>query len=397
MLAKTRITRRLQRASTLFSFLLAFGLAGAGMAEAQPAHGGRGGRGGGPGGGLGSVAGPGLPTVTEMADAVGANAEQRAALAEARLAFFEAREVRDLGGPEGRRAGHGRRGAHAGRGGLADPADPGPRMDRRNGPMQILLREAGEALSVEQMSALLDLLEARAPKQGPAADFRPRAGGRQGGLAGRDREPGPDPQGFGHPVHRGAWDDRLLASLGLTEEQRLGVRVLHASTRAALRTLAAQVAPGEEPSETLRARMQEIRDDYQEQLKTILGEAKSRRLEEQRHERHMANAARAEARWEKDRAERLATLDAVLDLKPRQREAIVQLLDEAHEKATAARMQHWEMGGPMVSLLSERGMDPRALDQAIAERLEPAQREVFAKLRALAVRGGRGPRPGCRR
>jgi hypothetical protein len=363
------MNRRRLITTTLLSVLL---VASAVSAFAQPQ--GRGDRRG---------AGPGpsasvLPTVEAMAEAVGADAEQRAILAEARLAFVEALKE----GPRGRRGGPGEKGLHQG-----PPAD-GPAR-----PMMTFLETAATGLDVQEMSALVDLLETTRPE-------RPR-GDQQGLRKGRGQS-ADSPKGArrGDGPGRGgleAAEHSLVHQLDLDEVQTTRVKTLYASTNGALRALAAQ--EGEADLEMLKAEATRVREKHQAELQEILTEAQFDQLLQLRAVRRVENAQRGTERAEKRLAQQLSSLTAILDLDGGQQKSVEGILTAAQESAMQSRAERWAQGGPMASLFTERGMDRDAVGDAIAGELKPAQRELFAKIRTLGVMaggpsGGQGHGPG---
>ena len=330
-------------------------------------------------------AGPGLPTVEQMAEAVEATAEQRAALAEARLAWQEAL---------GERVREGRRG----RQGLPD-AD-----EIRTPPAMQFLVDVAPAMDTADMIALVDLLAEHRPE-------RPMREGRGPGMRGGGPGNGPrHHQGRGMhdgsgpradmrgPGRAGGPDgaDMLVHELDLTEEQRAEVDALYAGTRGSLQALRRQAEPGEEPSEALRSEADRIRQSHQERLAEILTDEQNDELvrlrAERRAERGTEHAERARTRFD----QRLTELTAILDLNDAQRKAVESVLRDAEDEATQRRAERMEVGGPMPGLFEERGANRELRTEtrdAIAAELKPQQRELFAKLQSLALQGG-GPQGG---
>ena len=178
---------------------------------------------------------PGLPSVDAMAEAVGADAEERAALAEARLALLESR-------------GPGRRGAGA-------------------SPVMEFLVDVAPSFETEEMIALVDLFSTST--RGRRGDGPGRGRGQEG-RAGMQR-------GRGH--HGPGAEDRLILQLDLTEDQRDEVEALYATTIGALRGLRSRVAPGEEAGDALRAEADRIRATHQTRLAEILSDEQESELE----------------------------------------------------------------------------------------------------------------------
>lgn len=338
----------------------------------------------------GPVPATAVPSVEEMAAAVSATPEQRAALAEARLAWLEA--LKD------RRAERGGRGP----GWARTEARPTP-------PWMVFLTEAAPSLDTGETLALVALLEEhRAAGSRPGAGLAPRRGGGRGDGPGAGRGPGRgmghgSGQGMGQGMNRGdgrghghGQQDMLVHRLDLTDEQTQKVDALYATTRGALRALRGQVEPGAEPTPALEEEASRLRAEHQTRLQEILTEAQMRKLLELRAERRVERAQMRQERFEADKAQRLEQLGRVLDLEDAQRDRIAGALDEAHARATQEMARRWEEGGPMANLFGERGQQRGELreetQREIRDVLGPEQRELFARLQTLAAgpRGGRG-------
>ena len=336
------------------------------------------------GGGERGEPGRGLPTVDAMADAIDANAEQRAALAEARLAFLEA--VKE------RRAERGGRGQGPGRRGRR--GHDGPRTQ----PVMEFLVDVAPVMDTQDMIALVDVFSENRP--GRRGGDRPgmRSEGRRGeGLRGE----GPRGDGPRAGIRRGGrgprHDDMLVHQLDLTDEQQEQVEALYATTLGALRALRGRVDPGEEPSEALVAEAERVRADHQSRLKEILTDAQNTELLQLRAERMATRSAEGAERRAAVREKRIADMTAILDLDARQVEAVTTALETMEQEMSIERGERMSKGGPMPHLFHTPGQG-RALRtetrEAISEQLEPDQRELFARLQALGLEGRSGGRRG---
>jgi Spy/CpxP family protein refolding chaperone len=316
-----------------------------------------------------------LPSVDELAEAVKANPAQRAALAEARLAATQAPRG---GRGEGRRVG---------------------------GPLMVFVVEASRALDVEQTLALVDVLEQQ------DAGVRGMRGGPRAGAGRFERDGRGWPQRGSPRGERGTFADRadpLVDRLDLTQEQHTQLQALHGSTFGALGTLRRQADRAGAPTQAQLDEAERVRAEFESRLQVILTPEQSAQLATLRAERRAERRARVQERFEETKAQRLDDLTALLDLDTRQQAQVAEAI-ESTQAGLLARMQETDDEiGPLPSLFErplERGREARDQAQdAIREVLRPQQRELLARLQALAPRGGpsansdpSGPREGMRR
>jgi len=316
---------------------------------------------------------PQLPTVDEMAAAIDADASQRAALAEARLAWSENRAERRSP----------RRGGHRGR-----------RGERPTPPAVQFLVDVAPAVDTGDMIALVDLLSENGPRVGRRGDGPGRMRAR--GHGGRGHGPGHGPrggadrmQGRGHGAQ-----DMLVHELDLTDDQRAKIDALYAATRGSLRALRGRVGPEQEPTTALEAEAKRIRESHQERLVAILTSEQNDELVRLRAERRAERGAGHAERIEDMRTQRLAHLTAILDLDSDQRAAVENALEAAEQRAMQERAERMAVGGPMPNLFDSGGRR-RVLRgetrDTITDVLDPQQRELFATLQTMMLEaGGRG-------
>lgn len=329
-----------------------------------------------------------FPTVDEMADAIDADAEQRAVLAEARLALLQSAK--------------GRRGD--------DHARPG-------GHLTAFLVQVAPELDVQETIALVDLLaeakpgaRARDGRRGQGIDGPRRRGG-QGQSQGQSQQF----QGRGHGSRQGEGrrgghgnhgnhgrGDQLIHELDLTAEQKDQVEALYATTLGSLRALQRQAAG--EPTDAQRDEAARIRTEHQARLDQILTAAQQSELDTLRAKRMAERMTESAERRQAGREKKVEDLTVILDLSASQRSAIESALEEAEMEWTRARNERMGAGGPMPHLFDQghgRGDSPRQTARdAITEVLNPAQRELFAKLQTMSLQArgparqglGRGPR-----
>lgn len=303
----------------------------------------------------------GFPTVDAMADAIDADAEQRAVLAEARLALLESRGERR--GPRGRGAGEG-----------------------RSNPLHDFLVDVAPALDTQETIALVDLFADMPPQRG-----RGKGDENLRGQAKRSRAGQGPGQGRGQGRHGD--EEKLFQQLDLTTQQTERIEALYGTTVGGLRALQRQ-ADGE-PTEAQVEAAARIRADHQAQLEEILTDAQNSELAKLRAERRAERSAEGATRREERQAKMVDDLTAILDLSDAQRAAVVEALDTAEQKAMLERGARMAEGGPMPHLFHEG--EGRALRDetraAIADVLEPDQRELFARLQALRMERGRSGGP----
>lgn len=330
-----------------------------------------------------------LPSVDEMAEAISATPAQRAVLAEARLAWTKARQQQR--GDRGR----GERGARS--------------LQSGQPPLMAFLAEVGTALDVDETLALVELLEQKTAGLGTGRglDRSPRGRdgrGGQGECEGCDRRQGPGARGGegradGRGMGQGQGEQMLVKQLDLTDEQAAELEALHGSTLGALRALRAQA--GREDGEPSPAQLEEasrLRAEHQARVQAILTAEQHSELLRLRAERRAERAQQSQERFTERKTERLEHLTAILDLDARQREQVSATIDASRDQATQKMAERWSEGGPLPGLFEERGPEQgasmrEAMEESIREVLEPKQRELFARLQALAPAGApmRGP------
>ena len=311
---------------------------------------------------------PQLPTVDEMAAAIDADADQRATLAEARLAWLENRAER------GRSA----RGGHHGR-----------RGERPTPPAVQFLVDVAPSVDTADMIALVDLLSEHGPRAGRRGEGPGRMHGR--GHGGPEHGRGHARGGPEHGRAHGA-QDMLVHQLDLTADQREQVDALYATTRGSLRALRRQVESGEEPTDALEAEAKRIRTSHQERLAEILTSEQNDVLMRLRAERRAERGSQHAERRERMRTQRLEHLTAILGLDATQRAAVEDALDAAEQQAMQKRAERMAVGGPMPNLFEARGRRGALRGEtrdAITEVLDPQQRELFAGLRSMMLEAGR--------
>lgn len=344
------------RTHTILVLIALFTITTAGQALAQ-----RGPRGGERPGGERHRAG--FPTVDVMADAIDADAEQRAVLAEARLAFLESRGERR--GPRGRGAG-----------------------EVRSNPLHDFLVQVAPALDTQETIALVDLFGDIPPKRGRGKGDESLRGQAKRSRAGQGQGPG---QGRGQGRHGD--EEKLFQQLDLTTQQTERIEALYGTTMGGLRALQRQ-ADGE-PTEAQVEAAARIRADHQAQLEEILTDAQNSELAKLRAERRAGRSAEGATRRQARQAKMVDDLTAILDLSDAQRAAVVEALDRAEEKAMLERGARMAEGGPMPHLFHQG--EGRALRDetraAVADVLEADQRELFARLQALQMERGRPAGP----
>lgn len=311
-----------------------------------------------------------LPSVDELAEAVKANPAQRAALAEARWAAMQATRG---GRGEGRPVG---------------------------GPLMVFVVEASRALDVEQTLALVDVLEQQ------DAGVRGMRGGPRAGAGRFERDGRGWLQRGGSRGERGAFANRadpLVDRLDLTQEQRTELQALRGSTFGALGGLRRQAGRAEAPTQAQLDEADRVRAEYESRLQVILTPEQRAQLATLRAERRAERRARVQEHFEETRAQRLDHLTALLDLDTRQQAQVAEAIASAQADFLARVQETDDDFGPLPNLFErplQRGRAARDQAQdAIREVLKPQQRELFARLQALAPRGGSGAdpdRPGPR-
>lgn len=374
----SRTTGRTTHRTTMlltFLFLLVVGTVDA--ATAQPS-------GRGPANANGAA--PALPSVDEMAEAISATPTQRAALAEARLEWTKAQQQRRAD------RGPGERGAQ--------------RMQGEQSPMMGFLAEVGAVLDVDETLALVELLEQKTAglAAGRGLDRVPdRRGGKgcegcdhgkgRGAQGAEGQGPGQgEGKGMGRGHGQGQGEQMLVKQLDLTDEQETELEALHASTLGALRALRTQV--GREDGEPTQAQLDEasrLRAEHQTRVQAILTAEQHSDLLRLRAERRAERAQQSQERFTERKTERLEHLTAILDLDARQREQVSAAIDAGRDQALQKMAERWEEGGPMPGLFDERGPGhgesmAGTLD-GIREVLQPKQRELLARVQALAPVG----------
>lgn len=315
-----------------------------------------------------------FPTVDQMAEAIDADAEQRAVLAEARLALLEA--VKERRGEQGRRG-----------------RDREPRVS----PLEEFLVTAAPALDTRETIALVELMAAHhpSPRGGQGLREGHRGQGPQDGRRGDRRGPGQGP-GQGAWGGRGHHDeDRLVERLDLSAEQKDQVEALYGKTMGALMGLKRQAAG--EPTQAQRDAADAIRAEHQSELAEILTDAQSSELMKLQAERRATRSAEGAERRAKMQEQRLESMAIILDLNASQKSAVENAMRDAEQKATVERGKRMAKGGPMPHLFDQGPSQHDLRDEAraaITEVLDPAQRELFAQLQALRLEGRRGHGPG---
>ena len=306
-----------------------------------------------------------FPTVDQMADAIDADAEQRAVLAEARLALLEA--VKERPGQRGQRG-----------------RDAAPRVS----PLEEFLMTAAPALDTRETIALVELMAEHRPdtRRGQGPGLREGRGDPRGQKGRRGQGPHSGQGRMGDHAM-----DRLVDQLDLSADQKDQVEALYGTTMGALMGLKRQ-ADGE-PTEAQREAAAKIRSDHQAELAEILSDEQSSELMKLQAERRATRSAQGAERRAEMQERKLESMAIILDLDASQKSAVETALREAEQKAMVQRGERMAAGGPMPHLF-DQGPSRRDLRDetraAITEVLDPAQRELFAQLQAMRLEGRRG-------